>query len=176
MFRSDSKFRPFCRAPPFTNFNTPQQLHNNSTTQPETIRSLNIMSALSLFLSQLFEETGTERVNIQVDNVMSALSLFLSQLFEENGTERVNIQVDNVKQTHSSFQRRTSSLEAVLSRSDRLRDRWSGITNINPRQQKSRNTERAGSVDSLLALPRRKQSNKMEPISTYSTITTHSGL
>jgi hypothetical protein len=123
------------------------------------------MSALSLFLSELFEENGTERVNIKVDNVMSALSLFLSQLFEENGTERVNIQVDNVKKTHSSFQRRTSSLEAVLSRSDHSRDRWSGIAKIIPRQQKSRNTERAGSVDSLLALPRRKQSRSI-----YSTI------
>jgi hypothetical protein len=100
---------------------------------------------------------------------MSALSLFLSQLFEENGTERVIIQVDNVKQTHSSIQQRTSSLEALLSRSgsDHTRDRWSGMTNRIPSevfslsptltgQQKSHNTERAASVDSLLSLPPRK--------------------
>jgi hypothetical protein len=138
LFPVYSEFRRFCRATTLHKF----QSSNNSATQPETILSLNIMSALSLFLSQLFEE---------------------------NGTERVHIQVDNVKQTHSSFQRQTSSLEAVLSRSDGARDRWSGMTKRIPselfslsptltRHQKSHNTERAGSVDSLLSLPRRKTS------------------
>jgi hypothetical protein len=102
---------------------------------------------------------------------MSALSLFLSELFEENGIERVHIQVDNVKQTHSSFQRRTSTLEAVLSRSglDHTQDRWSGMTNrirsevfsLSPPltgRKKSHSTERRGSVDSLLSLPPRKES------------------
>jgi hypothetical protein len=94
---------------------------------------------------------------------MSALSLFLTELFEENGTKRVHIRVDNVKKTHSSSQRRTKTLEAVLSRSDHPRDRWSGMTNIIPNEVFSlSNTQRRGSVDSLLSLPRRQKSRSTE--------------